>query len=68
MPISQNRFCKKKIVDLKTFKKNYVFQKKPNLSFTILSWTEYDFDGLTMNIIQYKIYFSNKHIVFCSII
>ena len=63
MPISQNRFCKKKIVDLKTFLKNSVFPKKTALSFTILSCTKYDFYGLTMNIIQYKINFSNKHVV-----
>ena len=62
MQISQNRyFLLEQILDLKTFLKKSVFPKKTGLSFTILSCTKYDFYGLTMNIIQYKIYFSNKH-------
>jgi hypothetical protein len=43
--------------------KNSIFQKKTGLSFTILSCTKYDFYVLTMNIIQNKINFSNKHVV-----
>ena len=44
--------------------KKILFPKKTGLSFRILSCTKYDFYGLTINIIQYKIYFSNKHVVF----
>jgi hypothetical protein len=43
--------------------KKFHFPKKNGLSFKILSCTKYDFYGLTINIIQYKIYFSNKHVV-----
>ena len=67
MQISQNRyFLEKKIRQnprSENILKKSVFQIKTGLSFAILSYTRYDFYGLTMNIIQYKINLSNKHVV-----
>jgi hypothetical protein len=67
MQISQNRYFlqKKNKTNHRSedLLKRSVFQIKSGLSFTILSYTRYDFYGLTMNIIQYKINFSNKHVV-----
>ena len=59
-------FCKKIRQNPRSEDIFYQFRfpkKKTGLSFTILFCTKYDFDGLTMNIIQYKINFSNKHVV-----
>jgi hypothetical protein len=67
MQISHNRyfFVKKIRQNPRTedILKKFHFPKKTGLSFRILSCTKYDFYGLTINIIQYKIYFSNKHVV-----
>jgi hypothetical protein len=73
MQISQNRYFLQKNKTKSLIWRHILsipFSKiKTGLSFTILFYAKYDFDGLTMNIIQYKINFSNKHVVvfFCSI-